>query len=84
MRRWEVRELSFIFFLAFCFFCFFLESGGAELILINPPSSVKDTGYKTSPHFRPVSCSAALTSERLSRGGRKVNIRSVWTEVCED
>lgn len=52
--------------------CFILkngvESSGAELVAINPLSSVKDTGYKMSPHFRPVSSSAALTSERLSRG----------------
>lgn len=64
-----------------------MESSGAELVVVNPPPAVKDTGYKMSPHFRPVSSSAALTSERLSRGGgaaRKVNIRSVWKEVCED
>lgn len=51
--------------------CFILKNEWSQAVVINPLSSVKDTGYKMSPHFRPVSSSAALTSERLSRGGEK-------------
>lgn len=57
---------------------------GVELVVINPLSSVKDTGYKMSPHFRACQLLGSADVREAQPGGRKVNIRSVWEQVCED